>query len=87
MILKILITTFRDSSGIVIKYKMWNQSKQEYVARINRVKDYIGANLQLLNVRICNVELNKLLIMNSKIEVKQMPEMKLIYCRHMGPFN
>jgi AraC family transcriptional regulator len=202
VILKILITTFRDSSGIIIKYKMWNQSKQEYVARINRVMDYIGANLanpidlsilagvasfspyhfhriftcligetpieflsrlrmekagqllldnpglsigevsercgfsstsvfsrsfkahfgcnagvfragekaiyikdgirysknckpvskigknlQLHNVHICNVELNQLLIMNSKIEVKQMPEMKLIYCRHMGPFN
>jgi AraC family transcriptional regulator len=38
---------------------------------------------------ICKIEqLNKWrLKMNTKIEVKNMPEMKLVYCRHTGQFN
>jgi len=47
----------------------------------------IGKNIQRINDQFCVVELNQLLIMDTKIEVKQMAEMKLIYCRHTGAFN
>lgn len=35
----------------------------------------------------CRVESNQIYFMNSNIEVKEMPEMKAIYVRHMGAFN
>lgn len=47
----------------------------------------IGENIQQVNEQICSVELNELIIMDTKIEIKQMPELNLIYCRHMGAFN
>lgn len=47
----------------------------------------IGKNIQQVNEQICSVELNELIIMDTKIEIKQMPELNLIYCRHMGAFN
>ncbi|MBD8387256.1 GyrI-like domain-containing protein [Dysgonomonas sp. BGC7] len=47
----------------------------------------IGKNVQHINDQICSVELNEIIIMDTKIEIKQMPELKLIYCRHMGAFN
>lgn len=36
---------------------------------------------------LCSVELKDIIIMDTKIEVKKMPEMRVIYCRHMGAFN
>jgi len=36
---------------------------------------------------LCHVESNKLFFMEAKIVVKEMPEMKAVYCRHMGPFH
>lgn len=47
----------------------------------------IGKNIQLVNDQICSVELNELIIMDTKIEIKQMPELNLIYCRHIGAYN
>lgn len=47
----------------------------------------IGKNSQDLNDHLCSVELKQLIIMDTNIEVKQMPELNLIYCRHMGAFN
>lgn len=47
----------------------------------------IGKNPQQINAQLCSVEFNKLIIMDTKIEIKQMPELNLIYCRHMGAFN
>lgn len=47
----------------------------------------IGKNIQHLNDEFCSVELKQLIIMDTKIEIKQMPELNLIYCRHMGAFN
>jgi AraC family transcriptional regulator len=37
--------------------------------------------------QLCSVELKQLIIMNTNIEVKEMPEMHVIYCRHTGAFN
>lgn len=47
----------------------------------------IGKHPQQVNDQFCSVEFNQLIIMNTKIEIKQMPELNLIYCRHMGAFN
>ncbi|MDH6307001.1 AraC family transcriptional regulator [Parabacteroides sp. PF5-5] len=47
----------------------------------------IGKHPQQVNIQLCSVEFNKLIIMDTKIEVKQMPELNLIYCRHTGAFN
>ncbi len=47
----------------------------------------IGKHPQQVNDQFCSVEFNKLIIMDTKIEIKQMPELNLIYCRHMGAFN
>ncbi len=47
----------------------------------------IGKNVQLINDQFCSVKLNELLIMDTKIEIKQLPEMNLIYVRHMGAFD
>ena len=47
----------------------------------------IGKNIQKINDQFCSVEFNQLIIMDTKIEIKQMPELNLIYCRHMGAYN
>lgn len=47
----------------------------------------IGKHFQQVNPLFCSVELNQLIIMDTKIEIKQMPQLNLIYCRHMGAFN
>ncbi len=36
---------------------------------------------------LCSVKFKDYIIMNAKIEVLTMPEMKVIYCRHHGPFH
>lgn len=36
---------------------------------------------------LCGVELNHMYFMESNVEIKEMPEMKAIYCRHIGPFH
>ncbi|MDR2951117.1 MAG: AraC family transcriptional regulator [Prevotella sp.] len=40
-----------------------------------------------LDSEFCNVEINKLIIMKTRIEVKEMPDMNVIYCRHIGAFD
>lgn len=47
----------------------------------------IGKHLQQVNSQLCSVTFNKLIIMDAKIEIKQMPELNLIYCRHTGAFD
>ncbi len=36
---------------------------------------------------LCMVEFKNIYFMETKLEVKEMPEMKVIYCRHIGPFH
>lgn len=47
----------------------------------------IGKHSQPVNDQFCSVDFKHLIIMDTKIEIKQMPELHLIYCRHMGAFN
>ncbi len=37
--------------------------------------------------QFCSVEFKNLIIMDTKIEIKEMPEMLVVYCRHMGAFD
>jgi AraC family transcriptional regulator len=37
--------------------------------------------------QLCSVKLNQLIVMNTTVEVKEMPEMNVIYCRHTGAFD
>lgn len=36
---------------------------------------------------LCSIEFKNLYFMNASIEMKEMPDMKAIYCRHIGPFH
>jgi AraC family transcriptional regulator len=36
---------------------------------------------------LCGVELKNIYFMESNVEIKVMPDMKAIYCRHIGPFH
>lgn len=36
---------------------------------------------------LCSVELKNIYFMNANVEIKEMPEMKAVYCRHIGPFH
>jgi AraC family transcriptional regulator len=47
----------------------------------------IGKHPQRINPQFCSVEFNQLIIMDTKIEIKQNPELNLIYVRHTGAFN
>ncbi len=40
-----------------------------------------------LNNELCHINLKQVIIMETKIEVKEMAEMQVIYCRHTGAFN
>ena len=57
------------------------------IARIANQLARLGKNIQKINEQFCTVEFNQLIIMDTKIEIKRMPEFNLIYCRHMGAFN
>lgn len=36
---------------------------------------------------LCSVEFKNFYFMNANVEIKEMPEMKAVYCRHIGPFH
>ena len=40
-----------------------------------------------MNSQFCTVELKNLIIMDAKIEIRQMPELNVVYVRHTGQFN
>ncbi len=37
--------------------------------------------------QLCEVKLKQMIFMNTKVEIKEMPEMKVVYIRHTGEFN
>ena len=39
------------------------------------------------DTHLCTVELNYLIYMNTKVEIKEMPEMQVVYVRHTGQYN
>ncbi|MDD2286097.1 MAG: AraC family transcriptional regulator [Paludibacter sp.] len=83
---------FKSYFGVSAKF-FRNQEKAVYIkngirySKNCKAASKIGKTRQLVNAQFCDVELNQLLIMNAQIEIKQMPKLHLIYCRHMGAFN
>ena len=58
--------------------------------RYSKNGQLLSKNSQLSSAckpQLCDVELKQLTIMSTKVEIKDMPEMKVVYCRHMGQFN
>ncbi|MDR2146080.1 MAG: AraC family transcriptional regulator [Tannerella sp.] len=50
----------------------------------------LGKNLKQdfdFDAQLCTVKLNHLIFMDAKIEIKEMPEMQVVYVRHTGEFN
>ncbi|MDR2907261.1 MAG: AraC family transcriptional regulator, partial [Bacteroidales bacterium] len=39
------------------------------------------------NAELCNVNLKNMIIMDTKVEIKNMPEIKVAYVRYSGPYN
>ena len=39
------------------------------------------------DAQLCTVKLNNLIFMDTKVEIKEMPEMKVVYVRHTGQYN
>ena len=39
------------------------------------------------DAHLCTVKLNNLIFMDTKVEIREMPEMKVIYVRHTGQYN
>ncbi len=83
---------FKSYFGMTTK-EFRKQDKAIYVkngirySKNGKAVSKIGKHPQQVNTQLCSVEFNKLIIMDTKIEIKQMPELHLIYCRHMGAFN
>ncbi|MFV0273111.1 MAG: GyrI-like domain-containing protein [Macellibacteroides fermentans] len=83
---------FRNYFGMTTT-EFRNQDKAVYVkngirySKNCKAVSKIGKHPQQISPQFCSVEFKQLIIMDTKIEIKQMPELNLIYCRHMGAFN
>lgn len=44
-------------------------------------------NETVKNTDLCSVEFKNLYFMTANVEIKEMPEMMAVYCRHIGPFH
>jgi len=52
-----------------------------------KVVSKFSQNKEQMNYQLCSVELNKIIIMDTKVEIKQMPELNVVYYRHTGSFD
>jgi len=58
--------------------------------RFSKNGQLIGKNMKQdfdFDKQLCTVKLNHLILMDNKVEIKEMPEMKVVYVRHTGQFN
>ena len=84
--------TFKKHFGITAK-DMKGQERAAYTkngvlySKNGKAISKIGKKDIKIDPQFCSVELKNLIIMDTKIEIKEMPEMHVIYCRHMGAFN
>lgn len=74
-------TQFGQAEKPVFAYKGRLFSKNGQLLRKN-LKSDPDANTDLYSV-----EFKNLYFMESNVEIKEMPEMKAVYCRHIGPFH
>ncbi len=84
--------SFRACFGITAKeYRL--QEKAVFAKdglRYSKTGQLISKNMQQefdFNAQLCTVKLNNLIFMNTKVEIKEMPEIKVAYVRYTGPYN
>jgi AraC family transcriptional regulator len=74
-------STFRlIERPIVVKDGIYYSKNGQPLSKKNQI--YVA-----LNNELCSINLKQVIIMETKIVVKEMPEMQTIYCRHTGAFN
>ncbi|PXV58438.1 AraC family transcriptional regulator [Dysgonomonas alginatilytica] len=74
-------TQFRETEQPVFSFDGKLFSKNGQMLRKN-----LKSDTDLID-DLCIDNSNKLFFMQTKVEVKEMPEMKAVYCRHVGPFH
>lgn len=77
--------TFKKYFGVTAKY--FRETEKGVFAKDGLFYSKNGQKNLGINAQFCSVEFKNLIIMNTQIEVKEMPEMKVIYCRHTGQFH
>ncbi|HOV36361.1 MAG TPA: AraC family transcriptional regulator [Dysgonamonadaceae bacterium] len=84
--------TFRAYFGITAK-EYRRQDKAIFVqngVRYSKNGQLLSKNMKHgfdFEAQLCNVKLKNLVFMDTKIEIKEMPEMKVVYVRHTGEYN
>lgn len=74
-------TQFRQKEKPIFTYNGRLFSKNGQMLRKN-LKTDLDSDSDL-----CSVEFKNFYFMNANVEIKEMPEMKAVYCRHIGPFH
>ncbi len=74
-------STFRHSElPLMVKNGIYYSKNGQPLSKKSKI--YIAANHEL-----CPVNLKQLIIMETKVMVKEIPDVQVIYCRHTGAFN
>ena len=84
--------TFRKHFGISAKeYRLTEKSllvkDGVYYSKIGQSLSKKSKLFVAVNEELCPDKFKELIIMETKVVVKEMPEMQVIYCRHIGAFN
>ncbi len=84
--------SFRSYFGVTAKeYRL--REKAVFVnngLRYSKTGQLLSKNMQQefdFDAQLCTVKLNNLIFMNTKVEIKEMPEIKVAYVRYTGPYN
>lgn len=84
--------TFRKHFGMSAK-EFRETEKAVFVRnglRYSKNGQLLSKNNQLFTdfeSQLCSVKLKQIIMKDTKIEIKEMPEMQVVYCRHTGAFN
>ncbi len=84
--------SFRAYYGITAK-EFRQQEKAVFVnngLRYSKTGQLLSKNRQLkfdFDEQLCTVKLNNLIFMETKVEIKEMPEINVVYIRHTGQYN
>jgi len=84
--------TFRKHFGVSAKeYRLFEKpllvKDGVYYSKIGQPLSKKSKLIVTQNEELCTDKLKQLIIMETKVIVKKMPEMQVIYCRHTGVFN
>jgi AraC family transcriptional regulator len=77
---------FRETEkAVFVKDGLYYSKNGQLARKINQLSPDFG--MQLCSDNINQFNHSNLIIMDTKIEIKEMPEFNVIYCRHTGQFN